>query len=230
MYAVGEFMISILIPSYGRAEKARRAVNNVIKNTVHPYEIIFIVEPKQLQEYVAELEDMDVLIVANSRSRNYAGAINSAVEWADGDFLFMGSDDLNFHPGWESVALATMNALDNIKVVGTNDLFNNYVLQGVHATHYLVEQKYIQDIGGVVDGERGHVLFEGYDHNYTDTEFIGTAKARAVFAPCLGSVVEHIGWTTGDFQDETKAKTNLKLDDDSRLYQSRQHLWQELSK
>jgi hypothetical protein len=149
----------------------------------------------------------------------------------DYDYVFLAADDLNFHPGWDTEVLRVMNALDHIKVVGTNDLLNGYVERGIHATHYLIDRTYINDPGGVIDGEKGHVLFEGYDHNFTDTEFIGTAKARAVFAPCLTSVVEHMHPVIGKgLADETFAKTQANMGPDGDLYESRKHLWWGLSR
>jgi hypothetical protein len=85
--------------------------------------------------------------------------------------VFAGADDLNFQPGWDTAALALMDGW--VQVVGTNDLLNPYVTAGLHATHYLVDRRYLDDVGGVVDQGPGSFLFDGYDHQYTDTEFIG---------------------------------------------------------
>ena len=63
--------------------------------------------------------------------------------------MFAGADDLNFHPGWDTAALAVMDGW--VQVVGTNDLLNPYVTAGLHATHYLVDRRYLDDVGGVVD-------------------------------------------------------------------------------
>ncbi len=92
-------------------------------------------------------------------------------------------------------ALAQMR--DPVQVVGTNDLLNTDVLQGTHATHYLIDRRYIDQAGGVPGAPPGIVLFEGYGHNFTDTEFIAVARARGVFAPCLASVVEHVHFFAG---------------------------------
>lgn len=228
-------MISIIIPSYHRSDKIRAVVENALSVTTHCTEILVVVEREgsEVPDYCASLYGLPkVHVLMNARSKNYAGAVNTAASRThqESSYVFLGADDVKFSMGWDTPAVSHMRALEHIKVVGTNDLFNGYVLQGLHATHYLVDKDYLQVPGGVADGLPGEVLYEGYDHNYTDTEFIGTAKARAVFAPCLASVVEHIGWTTADYQDATKAKTNLNLDTDSQLYLSRKHLWENLSK
>src|SRR5690606_14218191 len=127
-------------------------------------------------------------------------------------------DDLHFHPGWDTAALAHMDGW--IKVVGTNDLLNPYVRDGLHATHYLIARDYLDNIGGCVDEGPGSFLHEGYDHQYTDTEFIGTAKARARFRPCLESVVEHLHAYSGkgEAPDATTEKASARVVQDSDLY------------
>lgn len=225
-------MIDIVIPSFGRPHKILEAVKNASKNTFTEHMIVVVVEKEELIEYSLAIGGASpVLVIPNNRSRNYAGAINTAAQLdpIGRDYLFTAADDLNFHPGWDVNALAHMT--DQVKVVGTNDLGNIHVLNGYHATHYLVAEEYLWSPGGVIDGDPGHVLFEGYDHNYTDTEFIGTAKARAVFCPGLDSVVEHIHPAFGKTPlDATYEKGNLHLRDDEVLYESRKHLWWDLSR
>lgn len=227
-------MIDVLIPSYGRPERAKAVAENVLDNSSHVLWVTFIIEPDQHEQYLRALWDVSsarVRVIPNVGPKNYAGAINTAAFGNDAPYIFCGADDLNFQAGWDTECLWTMDALWNIKVVGTNDLLNTYVLQGWHATHYLIDMSYIRSPGGVVDGIPGQVLHEGYDHNYTDTEFIGTAKARAVFAPCLDSIVEHKHFTVGKApKDATYDKGYLKIDQDSGLYNARRHLWQNLSR
>lgn len=223
-------MLDIVIPSYGRSDRALRVYNDATVNTSGLHEIHFVVESEQAWDYTRALDGTKARIFVNNRSRNYAGAINSFAPYAR-DYMFAAADDLKFTQGWDVEALRTMIALPHIKVVGTNDLLNTYVLKGWHATHYLVDTSYIRDPGGVIDGDPGHVLFEGYDHNYTDTEFIGTSKARAVFAPCLTSIVEHAHFTVGkSVKDATYEKGYAKLAVDAAVYESRKHLWWDLSR
>jgi hypothetical protein len=113
--------------------------------------------------------------------------------------------------------------VDPIKVVGTNDLANPDVLAGSHATHYLVARDYATN--GVVDAP-GLMLYEGYDHNWTDTEFIETARHRGVFMPCLASVVEHRHWAWGKASmDETYSKGCRNERVDQMHFLERRALW-----
>ena len=230
-------MISIVIPSYGRSEKIAAVVQNCRDNTTGYNQILVMVEDEQLEEYSDALHaefDMPwqwLRLFRNTRARGYSGAVNTAIAQASGDYLFFGSDDLNFHPGWDVEAFHRMVSAPHIKVVGTNDLLNEFVLKGWHSTHHLVDRRYLEDPGGVIDGSPGEALYEGYSHNYCDTEFIGTAKARAVFAPCLSSVVEHLHTTVGKSPvDLTSMKNNLHIQRDHDLYMSRRTLWWDLSR
>lgn len=227
-------MISIIIPSYGRASKIKDVVANIEHATHGPFEIYVVVEKEEYDAYGNALGGHygpKFVVLINEHSKNYAGAINTAARWSTADFIFMGADDVTFHPGWDDEALKVMHSLPNIKVVGTNDLWNEYVLEGWHSTHTLVARDYIDSPGGVVYGDPGIVLFEGYDHNYVDTEFIGTAKARAVFQPALKSVVEHRHFTNRKSElDSTYEKGYAKIQEDSALYNSRRELWWNLSR
>ena len=137
--------------------------------------------------------------------------------------MFAGADDLNFHPGWDTAALALMDGW--VQVVGTNDLLNPYVTAGLHATHYLVDRRYLDDVGGVVDQDPARSCSTGTTTQYTDTEFIGTAKMRARFRPCFDSVVEHLNaWSPKGEVGATARKTMRAIDTDSELYDSRRDL------
>ena len=227
-------MISVIVPSYGRPERIEAVVNNIHDNTTYSNEIIVVVEEQEYNTYDAALGSGgrgNCKLVTNKRVASYAGAVNSATTHIVGHHVFVAADDLNFHSEWDDEALKVMSALDHIKVVGTNDLLNTFVLQGLHATHYLVDREYIWQTGGVIDGRKGEVLFEGYAHNFVDTEFIGTAKARAVFAPCLTSFVEHNHYTVGKSDnDPTYEKGAVDIQKDADTYYSRRELWWNISK
>lgn len=221
-------MIDILIPTYGRAERIAAVAANIHTATTGRHHVWFCVERDDRASVDAAF-DAEGMCVFNEGPRSYAGAINSAYRQVVGEYLFCGADDLHFEPGWDVEALALFDGWAG--VVGTNDLLNPYVLQGMHATHSLVARWYLDDIGGVVDEGPGSFLHEGYGHNYTDTEFIGTAKARARFRPCLTSVVRHLHHSAGFTpHDATHDKAEATYGADSELYDARRPLWQNLSR
>lgn len=220
-------MIDVLIPTIGRPHRLAPLAANIAATTRGRHQIVFITEAfdTETQQVAAELGD----VVVNQRTENYAGAINTAYETSDADWLFCGADDLVFHDGWDHACLKRDDGW--FGVLGTNDLLNPYVLAGCHSTHSLVARWYLDDIGGVADIGPGSFLPECYDHNFTDTEFIGTAKMRARFRPCLDSIVEHLHVTTGKAPaDATHQRSVRAFHDDDVLYEARREVWWRISR
>lgn len=204
-----ERSIAILIPTLGRGDRLAAIVANIEQTTPEPHHVYFIAESHDVDSLSKALHSTARLII-NDHKPNYAGAINCAYERTKEPFLFAAADDLVFHPGWATAAMAEFD-VPAIQVVGTNDLGNSYVLAGQHATHYLVKRSYLDEIGG--DGDFDHTFLpEIYDHNYTDTHFIAVAQKRSVFAPCLSSVVEHFHPAFG------KAKMDATYERGNREY------------
>lgn len=224
-------MIDVLIPTVGRADRLASVAANIHDATEVEHRVVFILEEDDHDSWKAYLTESGTIRIPNAHEPNYAGACLTGYEQSDAPYLFCGADDLRFHRGWDHHALATMTALPHLRVVGTNDLCNPYVSAGMHSTHSLVDRRYLDEVGGTVDAGPGSFLPTCYTHQFTDTEFIGTAKMRAVFAPCMDSVVEHLHWSLGlTPEDATTAKTIAHLDDDGRLYDERKDLWCNLSR
>lgn len=221
-------MIAVLIPTFGRADRLARVAANITENTETDHRVVFAVEAEDV-ESIAAAAELDVDVVVNEGRPNYSGAITTAYRATPAEYVFAGADDLRFHPGWDRAALAHMDGW--VQVVGTNDLLNPFVLAGYHATHFLVDRRYLDEVGGVVDQGPGSFLFDGYGHQYTDTEFIATAKMRSRYRPCLESVVEHINaWSPKGTVDATAHKTQVTAAADSALYDSRRDLWCSISR
>ena len=224
-------MIDILIPTVGRADRLAQVAANIHDATEVEHRVVFILEEDDHDSWKAYLTESGTIRIPNAHEPNYAGACLTGYEQSDAPYLFCGADDLRFHKGWDHAALATMTALPHLRVVGTNDLCNPYVSAGMHSTHSLVDRRYLDEVGGTVDAGPGSFLPTCFQHNYTDTEFIGTAKMRAVFAPCMDSIVEHLHHGSGkSTYDETYAKGDSHMSDDSALYDERRDLWMNLSR
>ncbi len=213
-------LLAILIPTYHRAHKIADVTCNAL-NSVDQANVYFIVESDDHASINAVVDTVGANLILNRRKANYAGAINTGVIYTNEPYVFAGADDINFHQGWFETAMTLMKK--PIEVVGTNDLGNPTVMRGDHATHYLVSRNYATQ--GVADRD-GVMLHEGYDHNWTDTEFIETAKWRGRFAPCLESKVEHLHVAFGkSCMDETYIKGMSNKEIDARLFQERSKLW-----
>jgi hypothetical protein len=250
-------VIAVLIPTYDRPDRIVGLATQILEVASVPTEVVFVVEADdgrtvaELRSVLADMldeqgwkvhperdlavyrEDGHIISARiNEGARNYSGAANTGYRQTEAPYLFAGADDIRFGPDWDTNALERMD--DWVMVVGTNDGLNPYVGQGLHATHYLIDRRYLDQIGGTVDGGPGSFLHEGYGHQYTDTEFIGTAKARARFRPCLDSTVEHLHAYSQHpdraAPDATTVKAFATANDDSALYDQRRPLWQELSR
>jgi glycosyltransferase involved in cell wall biosynthesis len=154
---------------------------------------------------------------------DYAVKINTGYRYTTEPLIFLGADDLLFHPGWYEAAVARLSG--RIGVVGTNDLGSPRVLRGEHATHCLVTRDYA-DRFGTIDGP-GQILFEGYVHEYVDDELVGTAKKRRMWAFAGDSHVEHLHphWHPEIPTDALYEGQRWRMNDSRPLFMQRRRLW-----
>jgi hypothetical protein len=156
---------------------------------------------------------------------SFARKINHAYEWSAENspapwFQVVG-DDCRFHPGWldhsEHVA-----RLYGAKVVGSNDLANDRVIKGEHATHWMIARDYIDEQGASWDGP-GVVAHEGYRHWYVDDEIVHAARQRGVFQMALGAKIEHFHPIAGKADtDEVYEKNDKYAAQDGDLFRKRE--------
>jgi len=193
-------VISVLVPTLGRAAKLAAVSADIHNATVTEHEVIFIAEPGDTATHEAVRGLGDRLHI-NTHRACYTGAINSGFGDARGEYIFTGSDDLHFHHGWDEKVLAVMTG--GVLVGGTNDLMHPHVAAGVMATHMLIDRRYIEETGAVIGELPGMVMHEGYGHHYGESELVSLAIHRGVFAPCLDAVVEHMHWSRTGQRDGT---------------------------
>lgn len=215
----------LLIPVLNRPGNIAPLVRSVEENTPEPHRLLFLATQGDLEEIDAiRSAGADLLEVPPTPRGDYARKINTGYQSSSEPFLFLGADDLRFHPGWLSAALALMND-PAIGVVGTQDLApTERARTGQHATHSLVRRSYVDELGTI--DRPGEVLHPGYWHEYVDDEFIATARARNAFAFAFDSVVEHLHPSWG------KAPTDALYDQQRRrmqhgrtLFARRRRLW-----
>ena len=153
---------------------------------------------------------------------DYARKINAGYRHTTEELMFLGADDLLFHPGWFEAALAELRP--GIGVVGTNDLGSKRVMAGEHSTHSLVTRAYC-DEHGTIDG-LGSVLAEVYPHEFVDDEFVATAKHRGAWAFAFDSHVEHLHPSWGKApMDPMYAQQAARMNTGRRIFRRRQRLW-----
>lgn len=204
-------MIAILIPTYRRVAKLPQVVHNALQATYAGH-VYLLMEPDEATDIPGA-----TTLTRPEGFGTYAAAINHGYRNTTEPWLFTGADDLHFHPGWSEHCLAAGD-----QVIGTNDLGNPEVTTGTHATHYLVNRRYLDRIGGVFDEGPGSFMPECYDHNWTDREFIETATHRGAFTPCLQAIVEHLHPAWGKSQmDGTYEKSFANEPADAEIYRQR---------
>jgi glycosyltransferase involved in cell wall biosynthesis len=213
---------AIFIPTYQRAHRIAALVRNVRENTDGAYHLLFIAVEEDAPTRAA-VDATGERCFINTGLPTYAGAINAAYHATDEPYFFCGADDLRFYPGWLTHAYAGM--MDGIGVVGVNDLSIADALDDESATHYLVRRMYIARYSGVID-QPDTVLY-GYDHNYTDMEFIATARARRMYRYCPEAIVEHLHplWEKAA-DDPIYAKGRRQYEEDTQRYTRRRPLWE----
>ena len=139
---------------------------------------------------------------------SFARKINAAYPSTTAPWVKVVGDDCRFHPGWLDHA-QLVGRLYSAKVVGSNDLANQRVTSGDHATHWMIARDYIDQVGASWDGP-GTIAHEGYRHWFVDDEIVTAAKARGVFQAALGSIVEHLHPITGKVESDAVYEKNDK--------------------
>jgi len=215
-------MIDILVPMLGRAHLVGRLSGSIAHSTRTPFRLLFICSPGE-PEVIEVCRAHGEALVAKWEPGpgDFARKINWAFDLSDSEWIFQGASDIVFRPGWDKEALRIAGRSGR-GVIGTNDLHNPGVLKKITSTHTLFRRDYIERFGGTVD-DTGRVFCELYDHQFVDTEFIETAKARHQFAFAQRSLVEHIHpYFFKDVDlDTTYSKALGQTAADTRLYYRR---------
>ncbi len=210
--------LAVLVPTTGERPAGLARLEAAIADTHDDAEVMILAFPGS---------DIPGARVANAAFR-YARGINwlaqKAVE-AGHEWLLMGADDIVPRHDWWEKAMAKVESggMLDPKVIGTNDLGNSNTALGVYSTHPLVRADYVAN--GTIDGQPG-IMYEGYQHNFVDTELAMTAKYRGVWAHAGDSVVEHMHHLWGKApNDASYQRTDATMAADGDLYESRKHLW-----
>lgn len=99
-------MVSIIIPVICRSDLLMVCLDSIIKYTVTPYEIIVVQEGID-DKLTNIINGYDVKFVQNRKPKGFAGAMNTGLALASGDFYCFLNHDIVATPGWlESMLLA----------------------------------------------------------------------------------------------------------------------------
>lgn len=213
--------VAVLVPVLRRPHRVRPLLASLGRATPRGrWTAYFICDPDDDEEMAAVAAERPRRPMCVCRG-NYAQKINHAARLTQEPLIFLGADDLHFHPGWLQAAAALLS--DTIGVVGTNDLANRRVIDGEHSTHSLVARWYANL--GTID-EPGKLLHEGYPHEFVDDEFVATAKHRGAYAHAHDSLVEHLHPMVGKApMDDLYAAQHQRMRVGRRIYRRRRSMW-----
>lgn len=157
--------VAIFVPTMGRFDRLKPLAENIAQVTKHPYTLYLITDEPE----VINMNSLPntVVVIAPKDCVSYAKRINYLYKSTQERYFFTGSNDITFTDGWLEPAL---QGLISKGVVAVNDGFNP------NGTNFLIDRDYIKEFGGTFDGE--DVMWEGYRHNFCDTELL--AKARVL--------------------------------------------------
>jgi glycosyltransferase involved in cell wall biosynthesis len=210
--------LAILTPVLGRPHRVQPLVENIRENTPGAPLILFLTDADD-EPTLAEIDRLgEQRLNVNG---GYAAKINTGVRATDTPLVFLGADDLRFHPDWFEKASGVLS--DTVQVVGVNDMCSRRVRAGRHATHFLMSRGYALE--PTIDGARGP-LSEAYEHSYVDDELFATAQKRGVLAVASNAIVEHMHPDAGRGEwDATYQKGGQNIVLDRARFHARSQLW-----
>jgi hypothetical protein len=219
-------VIAVIVPALGRPERVAPLRASLDAAATVPTTLLYVISPDD----DATRDACDAAGVAHATTPfplaggDYARKINLGIDLTRDAWIFQAGDDIKFHRGWDTTALAVAERSDAAGVIGTNDLGNPLVKSGRHSTHSLISREYVE-VWGTID-EPGKALHEGYWHCWVDNELIETAKSRGAYFAARRSIVEHMHWVWHKgAKDATYQRGQERYHEDHLLFMQRRALW-----
>jgi hypothetical protein len=205
--------VAILVPILDRPHRIEPLLQNIAETTPEPHRVLFAVHDAPSCE---ELDRLGCPYLWDYGD-TWPNRINRLFHVTTQPYVFLGADDVLFHPGWLLALMREMEKIDGVVV--PNDLHNP------RGTLALVSRRYIEEESGCIDTPNV-VVYPGYGHCFVDDELFGVAKSRGRYAYCPDAIVEHYHPDAGKAEmDATYEKGLSTLVEDAALHEARRHLW-----
>lgn len=196
-----EGLVSIVMPTVGRAEQAVEVVRQTVKTAGHhALEFVCPVDveketPGALVEVFLELEVPFVIVWQGEEYLLHARSWNRGLRHASGDYIVFFADDCWPEEGWLDEALRVMGTLPGGSgLVG----FNDKRRKGHHeATHYIATREC------VLEHLNGCIGFEHYQAHCNDSEACRRARKAGCYKWADKAVVVHM-----QKDDETRMRNH----------------------
>ncbi|MDY0193882.1 MAG: glycosyltransferase family A protein [Aliarcobacter butzleri] len=98
-----EVIISIIIPTFGRAQNLSRAINSILKQTFKEYEIIVVddnepdsIHRTETAKIINTFDNEKIIYIQHEMNKNGAAARNTGIQNAKGEYIAFLDDDDEF--------------------------------------------------------------------------------------------------------------------------------------
>lgn len=126
--------VSVIIPVYGQLEFTLRCLISIFKSRDTTSYEIFVADDKspdgsgkELKEAFRDASRLNVVL--NRKNLGFLRSCNNAVKKSRGKYVFLLNNDTSVLDGWLDELIATLQAGENIGVVGSKLLYPNGLLQ-----------------------------------------------------------------------------------------------------
>src|SRR4029079_17775880 len=118
--------VVVLVPVLNRPRNARRLLDSFEAATPELCDLLFIasLDDRNEKEELERQGARYIVLEESVRDGDYARKINFGYRSTKNPWLFLGADDLHFHPGWLPAA-AAMFSTPRFSVIGTQDMGNS---------------------------------------------------------------------------------------------------------
>jgi glycosyltransferase involved in cell wall biosynthesis len=162
--------VSVVVPTYNRADLLQRAIDSILKQTYSDFELIIVDDAStdNTQAVVDEYNDPRIKYVKKEQNEGGSAARNTGIQYSRGDFVaFCDSDD-----EWMETKLEKQT-----EVIETQEC------TVVYCRHYVVEDEYDafrRSSGELRSGDIRADLLQGWCPNSTSFFLVEKKSLRAV--------------------------------------------------
>jgi hypothetical protein len=217
--------LSVVVPTLGRPHRISKLTINLLDNTPDAdWEVIWVIDTDDFESQKAVAELRRAGCGTRLCSGTFPHKMNVGVADATKDLILPGGDDMYFRKGWYEKVLKEFQD-PAIQVVGTNELTAK-TKSGDHSNFPVVRRSYIEDPGSSW-GQKGLLFFEGYHHNFVETEVISLARARGAWKFAHDSIIEHHhpNWGTRERDETDRRGGQNRFYEDERIFNARSLNW-----